>query len=171
MTRSRRASSTAPANPTAAASSTTTGGGTRSRANASTNGGASGRKRGSHNTPFPRLAFRDCANLDKRSFADGIACLDELDRRVDLAPDVPQQEPARAAFVVDVRDRALAVRLLPRLDGREARVDLADCFVAEVEHVGVEERHVIVRLVRAGHVGADRLAVRGRVVLVLHAEA
>ena len=45
----------------------------------------------------------------------------------------------------------------------------ADGFVAEVEEVGVEERKVVVRLRGAGHVRADDLAVRVRVILVLDA--
>ena len=55
------------------------------------------------------------------------------------------------------------------LDRREARVDLADGLVAEVEQVGVEERQVVVRLARAGHVRAHDAAVRVRVILVLGA--
>ena len=73
--------------------------------------------------------------------------------------------------LVDVRDDPLAVRLLPALDGLEPRVDLADRLVAEIEHVGVEERQVDVRDVRAGHVRPDRAAVGLRVILVLDPEA
>ncbi len=40
-------------------------------------------------------------------------------------------------------------------------------LVAEVEQVGVEERQVVVGRVGAGHVRADSLAVRVRMVLVL----
>src|SRR5438094_218269 len=53
---------------------------------------------------------------------------------------------------------------------REARVDGADCLVAELEHVGVEERQVVVRHARAGHVRADDLAVGLGMVLVLDPE-
>ena len=50
---------------------------------------------------------------------------------------------------------------------RRARVELADRLVAEVEQIGVEERQVVVGLPGAGHVRADRLTVRVRVILVL----
>src|SRR5436305_1880773 len=172
-TRCPRASPTAPAMPVAAASRTTAGGGTRRRAKTSTPTCASGRKRCSQSTSVPRLAFFDRAKaaLDKRPLADGHARFDQLARGVGLVPHVPEQEPARLPVVVDIRDRSLPVRLLPRLDGRQARVDLADRLVAELEEIGVEERDVVVRLVGPGHVRADDLAVGVRVVLVLDAEA
>ena len=46
---------------------------------------------------------------------------------------------------------------------------IADRLVAEVEQVGVEERQMVVRRVGPGHVRADDLAVRVRVILVLDA--
>ena len=69
------------------------------------------------------------------------------------------RKPRGLAVAVDVGDDALAVRLGPLRDRVEARVDVADRLVAEVEQVGVEEREVVVRLAGAGHVGARR---RGR---------
>src|SRR3569833_5714 len=159
-----RASSTAPRMPTAAAASTTTGGGTRRRANGTTTRCARGRKTCSHSTSVPRLGFFEALKLDTARF-------DRVARRVELVPDVPEQEAARPPVCVDVRDRPLAERLVPRLDRLQARVDLADGLVAEVEQVGVEERHVVVDDPGAGHVGADDLAVRVRMVLVLDTEA
>ena len=88
---------------------------------------------------------------------------------IDLVPGVPEQEAARPPLVVDEGDDALAIRLVPPLDRREPRIDFAHCLVAEVEEVGVEEREVVVRLPCAGHVRADRPAVRVRVILVLDA--
>ena len=54
--------------------------------------------------------------------------------------------------------------------GLEPRVDFSDRLVAELEEVRVEEREVVVRLVRAGHVPPDLTAVALRVVLVLDPE-
>ena len=51
---------------------------------------------------------------------DAFAGLDQLARRVDLVPDVPEQEPARLPVVVDVGDDAFAIRLGPFLHGVEA---------------------------------------------------
>ena len=99
----------------------------------------------------------------------GLASTDQLARRVHLVPRVPEQEPARAPFPIRVRDDALPVRLDPVLDRRQPGVDLPHRLVAEIEHVGVEERQVVVRHFRAGHVGADDLAVRVGVILVLDA--
>src|SRR5581483_2175474 len=142
-TSSPRASSTADAMPNAAAAATTAGGGTRSLASGTTTRCASGRKTVSHIHSCRSRGLRERASSDKRALADGLARPDQVPGRVDLVPDVPHQEAARATVVVDVGDRALAVRLVPRLDGREPRVHLAHRLVAEVEHVGVEERHVV----------------------------
>src|SRR5580765_5831778 len=151
---------TAPAMPAAPAATTTAGGGTRSRARTSTSGCASGRKTASHRISYPFRGFRERASVSDRKSA--LAGTDELTRVVDLVPDVPKQHAARPA-VLDVRDDALAVRLLPVLDRLEPRVDLPDGFVPKVEEVGVEKRQVVVRLCSAGHVGADDLAVHVRV--------
>src|SRR3954447_862251 len=149
--------------PVAAASTTTTGGGTRSAANASTKGWASGRKPCSHSASVPRLGFRERLKPDNAR----LECRAGI---VDLAPDVPEQEAARAPVLAEVGDRALSERLLPRRDRLEPGVHLAHGLVAEVEQVGVEERHMVVDDAGPGHVGADDLAVRVRVVLVLDAE-
>ncbi len=79
---------------------------------------------------------------------DDGAGANQLARRVDLAPGVPEQEPARLAVAVDVGDDALAVRLGPLGDGVQTRVHVADRLVAELEQVGVEERQMVVRLRR-----------------------
>src|SRR5436190_16286332 len=159
-----RPSSTAAARPTPPAATTTSGGGTWRRANRRTSGCASGRKTFSHTSSVPRRGLRDRARgLDGKgslSGPDQLACV------VDLVPHVPEQHAARFA-VLDVRDDALAVRLLPVLDHLEAGVDLPDRLVAEVEEVGVEERQVVVRSGRAGHVRAHGFAVRVCVILVL----
>src|SRR5436305_3143749 len=149
-----RANSTAPAIPHPVDASTTAGGGTPRRASGSTTRCASGRKTLSHTHSCRRRALRERASLDKRPLADGFPRHDQLARSVDLVPDVPHEESTRPAVVVDIRDRPLAIRLVPGLDGREARVDLSDGLVAEVEHVGVEKRNVVVDLIRAGHVRA-----------------
>src|SRR5262245_13857862 len=167
-TSSPRARSTAATTPVAAAASTTAGGGTRSGASTSTSTCASGRKSRSHSHSCTARGLRDRASaLDKRPFCHRAAREDQLARGVDLVPDVPEQDAARPPLVVDVRDDALAVRLVPTLHRRKARVELADRLVAEIEEVGVEERNVVIRHVGARHVRADGFPVRVRVVLVL----
>src|SRR5256885_6155893 len=166
-TRCRRASSTAPPIPHAVPTSTTAGGGTRSGASASTTTCASGRKTSSHSVSCRSLGFRERASLDKDPLADRLRRANQLARRIDFAPGVPEQEPARTALLVDVRNRALSIRLLPRLDRLEPGVDLADGLVAEVEQIRVEEREVVVHEACAGHVRAHDLAVCIRVILVL----
>src|SRR5471030_1365230 len=109
--------------------------------------------------------------LDKVGLFDRGSRPDQLAAPVDVIPHVPEEEPARPPVIVDVRDNPLAVRLLPALDSREPRVDLAHRLVTQIEHVGVEEREMVVRNARTGHVRADRAAVRLRMVLVLEAEA
>src|SRR5437764_5506339 len=99
------------------------------------------------------------------------AGLDQRAPVVDLAPDVPEQEAARPASLVDVADDALPVRLGPGSLRLEARVDVPHRLVAELEEIRVEERQVRVRRVRARHVRADRAAVAVRVILVLDADA
>ena len=98
---------------------------------------------------FSREGGAESAGVDDGTGANQLA------RRVDLAPGVPEQEPARLAVAVDVGDDALAVRLGPLGDGVETRVHVTDRLVAEVEQVGVEERQMVVRLRGAGHVRAD----------------
>jgi hypothetical protein len=74
---------------------------------------------------------------DRARALDGKGSLsgpDQLSCVVELVPDVPEQHAARLA-VLDVRDDALSVRLLPVLDHLEAGVDLPDRLVAEVEEV------------------------------------
>src|SRR5689334_23453603 len=111
---SPRASATAPAMPHAADASTTAGGGTRSGASTSTTTCASGRNSRSHSHSCTTRGLRERASaLDKGSFGNGLAREDQLGRRVDLVPDVPEQEATRLPLVVDVRDDALAVRLVP----------------------------------------------------------
>src|SRR2546421_251208 len=81
-------------------------------------------------------------------------------KRSGVAPvEPPEQEAARPPLLVEVADDSPAVRLDPFGERLQARVDFADCLVAEVEEVGVEERQVVVRLVGSGHVGADVAAV------------
>ena len=118
----------------------------------------------------PARRRRRRASVEERAEirrVDDRAGADQLPRRVDLVPDVPEQEPARLAVAVDVGDDALPVRLDPLSDGIELGVDIPDRLVAEVEEVGVEEGEVLVRLTGAGHVGADDSAVSVRVILVL----
>src|SRR5690348_4899474 len=122
---------------------TTAGGGTRSGASASTTTCASGRKTISQTVSWRSLAFRERASLDKRSFSDRLAGAEQLACLVHLVPHVPEEEAARAAGLVDVGDRPLAVRLLPGLDRGKPRVDLADGLVAEVEEIGVEKRQMV----------------------------
>ena len=115
--------------------------------------------------PAPRLARPSKRARDKGSLSGA----DQVAGGVDLVPHVPEQHAARLA-VLDIRDDALAVRLLPVLDDLEPGVDEPDGLVAEVEEVGVEERQMVVRCAGAGHVRADGLAVRVRVILVLDAQ-
>src|SRR5690242_10936192 len=151
-----RPSSTAAAIPAVPAAATT-GGATRSRASARTSGCASGRKTRSHTSSVPSRGFRDRARALNRKSA--LARDEQLPGRVELVPDVPEEDAARPA-VLDVRDYALPIRLLPVLDGLEARVDRADGLVAEAEEIGVEERQVVVGRVGAGHVRSDGASVR-----------
>src|SRR4051812_3441293 len=159
-----RPSSTVAARPAAPAATTTSGGGTRRRAKRRTRGCASGRKTFSHTSSVPRRGLRDRASALDRKGAHSRA--NQLTGVVELVPHVPEQHAARLA-VLDIRDDALPVRLLPVLDHLEAGVDLSHRLVAEVEQVGVEERQVVVRGGGARHVRADGLAVRVRVILML----
>src|SRR5579859_708163 len=158
-------SSTAAATPAAPANATTTGGGTRSRANTRTSGCARGRKTRSHTTSVPRRGLRERARAELDSEGP-LTGSQQVSRRIELVPDVPEQNAARPS-ALDVRDDALAIRLLPVLDRFESRVDDPDCFVTQVEQVGVEEGEVVVRRLGAGHVLADKAAVSVRVILVL----
>src|SRR5579864_8726426 len=108
------------------------------RASASTTRWASGRKTISHNASCRSLVLRERASLDKRSFAHRCAGADELTCSIDLVPDIPEQDAARAPVVVDIGDGALVIRLVPVLDRLEPGVDRADGLVAEVVDVGVE---------------------------------
>jgi hypothetical protein len=62
------------------------------------------------------LRERASAELDSESSLSGA---EQVAGRVELVPDIPEQHTARAA-VLDVRDDALAIRLLPVLDRLEA---------------------------------------------------
>src|SRR5438552_14654829 len=170
-TRWPRASSTAAAIPVAPADAATGGGGTRSGSSASTTRCASGRKTSSQRRSCATFVFRERASpLDNRHRVDRLGGADQLASGLDLVPDVPEQEAARPPRVVHVGNDALAVRDVPPLYRGEARIDVADRLVAELEHVGVEERQVVVRHARTGHVRADDLAVGLGVVLVLDPE-
>src|SRR5260370_19897524 len=157
--------------PAAPDASTTTGGATRNPTSASTTRCAAGRtvRSQSHSCTARSLRERPSA-LDKRALVDRSTGADQLGRGVDLVPDVPEENAARPALIVDVRDDTFAVRLVPALHRRESRIDFADRLVADVEQVGVAERDVVVGLARARHVRADGLAVRVRMILVLDAE-
>src|SRR5260221_3133542 len=171
MIRWPRASSTAPAIPAAPDASTTTGGDTRNRTSASTTRCAAGRNVRSQSHSCTARSFRERPSaLDKRSLVDRLAGADQLGRGVDLAPRVPEQYTARPALPVDVRDDAFAVRLVPPLDRRRARIDFADRLVAEVEQVGIEERDVVVGPARAPPVRSHSLALRSRMISVLDPE-
>src|SRR6476619_189733 len=148
VTRCPRASAKAPTMPLAVEARTTAGGGTRSGARTSTTGCASGRNTCSQSTSLPRRGLRERESaLDKLRPLHRLPRFDALPRVVDLAPRVPEKEPARMLVRVDVGDDPLSLRRLPLLDRVEARVDLADRLVAEVEEVRVEAGDVVVRLV------------------------
>src|SRR3954452_2272474 len=165
-------SSTAPAIPVAVDARTTAGGGTRSGARTSTTRCASGRNTCSQSASLPRRGLRERASaLDKLCPLDRLPGLDPLARVVNLPPGVPEEEAARVLVRVDVGDDPLSKRSLPPLHRAEARIDLADRFVAEIEEIRVEEGDVVVHLVGTGHVRAHDLPVRVRVILVLDAEA
>src|SRR5690348_18247092 len=108
--------------------STTAGGGTRSGSSTMTTRCASGRYTHSHSCSCASRGLRERARaLDKRlRLVDGLSRTDPLPCDVDLVPRVPQQITARPAVVVDVCDDALAVRLLPLLDGGKPRIEIAD---------------------------------------------
>src|SRR3989449_5748680 len=89
---------------------------------------------------------------------------------VHLPPRIPQQDTAHPA-VLQVVDHAFTIRLLPVGERLEARVGVADGFIAELEEVRVEERQMVIRLRLATHGTARRAAHRVGIVLVLHPQA
>src|SRR5687768_2682830 len=121
--------------PVAPAVAATSGGATRNGSSTSTKRCASGRKRSSQASSQPAFAFRERfrAWLDKHGLVGGETGANQLASLVDLVPDVPVQEPARSPIDVEIGDRPLPVRLLPGLDRLEARVDLADRLIPQVE--------------------------------------
>src|SRR5205823_2058429 len=130
--------------PQAAFATTTAGGAIRKGCNASTTSCAAGRNRYSQrNSVAGRClterakssywASRTLISAGERSNGvpvDRLRPADQLAGGIDLAPDVPEQESARPSVSVHVGDNAFAARLLPLLDGREARIDLSDGLVA-----------------------------------------
>jgi len=90
-------------------------------------------------------------------------------RCVDLAEQVPEQDPLWASLAIEVVDLPGFGQSVPVGERLQSRVEQADRLVAEVEQIGVEKGEVVVRLGCTGHVRADAAAVALGVIFVFDA--
>src|SRR6516162_3390046 len=94
---------------------------------------------------------------------------DEVSSGVYLSPYVPQQNAAHAPIAKIIND-PFPEPGLPIAKGVQARVQLADGFVAQIKQVGIEEGQVMVRFGFSSHVTTCDAAHCVGVVFVLNAQ-